>query len=442
VANKTGRFHSYGFLLLFLLIAGGSSATTLAARSNGHGPTRAQAQAPIRLPGYPSAWKGERTFAEIRAEVLRRAKLNIYPVTGISPADIQEAFASIHALGENQWGPAFIAIGDRYMAQANRLAKSNPTEANADYLKAWRVYSFGRWPVAWSPGRKQAYQKALEAYRAHAKFLDPPLQILRIPYAGSEIVAYLRLPKQRSGPVPVVMAISGLDGRKENFTELFSALLPYGIGVLTVDGPGTGQAPVKFGPTADRMFSRLLDYIDKQPEIDKTRIAVYGASLGAYWATKLAFTERARLKLIVAQSPGAAYFFQKKWVVDSLLPNREYVYAQVPALMHIMNGVNTLSQFESAWAADSLVTQHLIGKPSAPMLLITGAKDTQVPFADTVLLLESGTTPKYAWINSAGGHMGREVHVWSNAKIFHTILLPWPVRVLQPSDAAQNRHAR
>jgi len=38
--------------------------------------------------------------------------------------------------------------------------------------------------------------------------------------------------------------------------------------------------------------------------------------------------------------------------------------------------------------------------------------------------------------------MGREVHVWSNAKIFHAILLPWLVRALQPNDAAQNRHAR
>jgi esterase FrsA len=439
VANKTGRFHSYGFLLLFLLlIAGGSSATALAAPSHERGQARSQAQASIRLPGYPSAWKGERTFAEIKAEVLRRAKLNIYPLTGVSPADVQEAFKSIHALGKNEWGPAFITIGDRYMAQANQLAKSNPAEADADYLKAWRVYSFGRWPVAWSSGRKEAYRKALEAYRDHAKFFDPPLQILRIPYAGSHIVAYLRLPKQRKGPVPLVIAISGLDGRKEDFMELFSALLPYGVGVLTVDGPGTGEAPVKFGPTADRMFSRLLDYLDAQPEIDKTRIAVYGASLGAYWATKLAYTEHARLKLVVPQSPGAVYFFQKKWIVDSLLPNREYVYAQVPALMYIMKDVNTLSQFETAWAADSLAAQHLIGEPSAPMLIISGAKDTQVPFADTILLLESGSTPKYAWINPAGGHMGREVHVWSNAKIFHTILLPWLVWDLQPSEAAQN----
>jgi esterase FrsA len=422
-------------LLFLLLLAGISAGKARAAGKSQSG----QMQSQIRLPGYPSAWQDERTLAEIKAEFLRRAKLNVYPVQGISPADMQKAFASIDALGKNEWGPAFIAVGDRYMAEANRLAKTDPAQANADYLKAWRLYNFGRWPVAWSRGRKQSYEKALEAYRDHAKFFDPPLQIIRVPYAGSHIVAYLRLPKQRRGPVPLAIAISGLDGRKEEFMELFSALLPHGIAVLTVDGPGTGQAPVKFGPTADRMFSRLLDYLGQQPEIDKTRIAVYGASLGGYWSAKLAFTEHARLKFVVAQSPLADYGFQKKWVLDSLLSNREYVYAQVPALMYVMNGVNTLTQFETAWAADSLVAQHLIDKPSAPMLIIAGAKDTQVPIADAILLLENGATPKYGWINPAGGHMAREPHVWSNRKIFQMITLPWLVRELQPSAAVDSR---
>lgn len=443
MATNTGLQSTTGFLLFFLLLTGASAGTALAAGKNEH--TSAQARekagvpANVSLPGYPSAWKGERTLPEIKAEVLRRAKLNIYPVAGISQADLQEAFASIHTLGKNEWGPAFIAVGDRYMAKAGALVKSNPEDANSDYLKAWLVYSFGRWPVAWSAGRKLAYQKALEAYRDHAKFMDPPMKIIRIPYAGSQIVVYLRLPKDRKGPVPVVLAISGLDSRKENTMEMFSALLPYGIGVMTVDGPGTGEAPVKFGPTADRMLSRVIDYLESDPGIDKTRIAVYGASLGAYWAAKLAVTERAQLKCVVAQSPGAEYMFQKKWIQSSMLGNREYIYAQVPALMYVMNGVRTLSQFETAWAENSLAKQGLIGKPTAPMFIIAGAKDTQVPFADTLLLLESGPTPKYAWVNPTGGHMGRELHGWPDVKVFHDVTLPWLVRALRPEGAPEGR---
>ncbi|HVB32986.1 MAG TPA: alpha/beta hydrolase [Patescibacteria group bacterium] len=401
---------------------------------------RAQAQSQIRLPGYPRAWRGERTLAEIKAEALRRAKLNLYPVTGISPADLQEAFASIHALGRDQWGPAFIAVGDRYMAEANRLAKSNPAEADKDYLKAWEIYSFGRWPVSWSAGRRRAYEKSLAAFRYYARSLHPPVQIVRIPYAGSEIVADLRLPSDRRGPVPLVIGISGLDGRKEGQALMFAPLLSHGIAILAVDGPGTGQAPVKFSPAADKMFSRILDYLQTQPEIDKSRIAVYGASLGAYWATKLAFTERDRLRFVLAQSPGADDLFQKKWVENNIVGNHEYLYGFAPALMHIMAGnVDTFSQFEAAWAANSLVAEHLIEKNSAPMLIIGGAKDSQVPIADTNLLLGSGQTPKYAWINPLGGHMAPDTIHWPRPRIFKEVTLPWLVRELRKNASSESR---
>lgn len=438
MGSHSGWFDSSGYLLAFVLLMGASGGTALAAQKNGRSTSKERTQAQIRLPGYPAAWKGERTLPEIKTEAMRRAKLDLYPVAGISPTDLEEAFRSIHALGKDQWGPAFIAVGDRYMAQAEKLAKSDPASAKADYFKAWRIYAFGRWPVKWSAGRQLAYRKSLAAFLDYAKSMNPPLRAIHIPYAGSEIVGYLRLPKNRRGPVPLVMAISGLDSRKEDMMERFSALLPYGIGLLTVDGPGTGQAPVKFGPDADRMFSRTLDYLEAQPQIDKTRIGVYGASLGSYWAAKLAFTEGSRLKVVVAQSPGANLLFQKEWVTNHIMGNHEYLYGFAPALMHIM-GVTTLSQFESAWAANSLVAEHLMGKPSAPLLILGGAKDSQVPISDAYLLLSSGQSAKYAWINPVGGHMGRDRGAWPQPRIFKDVTLPFLVRELQPSEASTAR---
>src|SRR5215470_2872232 len=134
-------------------------------------------------------------------------------------------------------------------------------QANADYIRAWRIYSFGRWPVPISAGKKKSYAKALEAFQAHTKFLDPPLQVVHIPFEGNEIVGYLRLPNNASGPVPLVIAVNGLDSRKEDLSESFAALLPYGIGLLAVDGPGTGQAPIKVSENADQMLSRVIDYV-------------------------------------------------------------------------------------------------------------------------------------------------------------------------------------
>ena len=45
--------------------------------------------------------------------------------------------------------------------------------------------------------------------------------------------------------MPLVLAVNGLDSRKEDLTESFSAILPFGVGYLAVDGPGTGQNPIK-----------------------------------------------------------------------------------------------------------------------------------------------------------------------------------------------------
>src|SRR6266478_1734577 len=281
----------------------------------------------------------ERTLDEIKTEAIKRAENGMYPLIGLDPADVREAFASIKTTDKDEWAAAFIAVADRYLAEAISLEKSDPAKANTNYIRAWRLYSFGRWPVPASPGKQRAYAKALEAFRAHARFWDPPLEIVKIPFEGSEIVGYLRLPKNASRPVPLVLAISGLDSRKEDLAENFSAILPYGIGFFAVDGPGTGQAPIKVSPTADRMFSRVLDYLQTRPEVDKTRIAVHGVSWGGYWGTKLAIVERARLKAVSAQSPAAHLFFQKDYMLNSMFGNREYLFDHAPAFMSVIEGV-------------------------------------------------------------------------------------------------------
>jgi len=373
----------------------------------------------------------ERTIEEIKTEAIHRAEVGQYPLIGLDPADVREAFESIHSKDKDEWAAAFMKVADRYMDEGEKLQASDPAKADADYVRAWHLYSFGRWPIPASPGKQRSYKKAIEAFRAHARSFDPPLEIVHIPFEGKEIVGYMRLPKNASGPVPLVIAINGLDSRKEDLAETFSAILPYGIGFLAVDGPGTGESPIKVSGNADRMLSRVIDYAQSRPEIDKNRIAVHGVSWGAYWATKLAIVERARLKCVSAQSPPVDEFFHKDFLMNSLLGNREYLFDQVPALMNIFDGVSNLDQLSAELGKMSLVKQGLLGKPMAPMLVLGGVKDTQVPISDIYLLLSKGDTPKTAWINPQGGHLGRQVKVWPDPLIFKTVIIPWLVRALQ-----------
>ena len=373
----------------------------------------------------------ERTLDEIKTEAVKRAENGMYPLIGLDPADVREAFANIKTSDNDEWAAAFSAVADRYMTEGNSLLSTNPTQADKDFARAWRLYSFARWPVPASAGKKRAYAKALEAFLAHAKMMDPPLEVVHIPFEGSEIVGYLRLPKNTKGPVPVVIAISGLDSRKEDLTENFGVVLNSGIGYIGVDSPGTGQAPIKASETADRMFSKVIDYLQTRPEVDKNRIGVDGQSFGAYWATKLSIVEHARLKAVVAQSPPVDATFEKNFVLQKTLGNREYLFGLGPALMSIFEGANKIEDLGEILPKLSLVNQHLLGKPTTSMLIIAGAQDTQVPISDAYLLLSSGDVPKEAWINPQGGHLGRQVKIWPDPVIFRKILVPWLVRNLE-----------
>ena len=377
----------------------------------------------------------ERTLEEIKEESIGRAERGGYPLIGLDPADVREAFQSIATLDRDEWAAAWMALGDRYYTKAQSAAAAGYSdEARANYLRAWRLYSFGRWPVPSSPGKERAYAKALGAFLAAAKGLDPPLQVVRIPFEGSEIVAYMRLPGA-SRPVPMVLAISGLDSRKENLVDSFAAILPHGIGVIAVDGPGTGEAPIKASESAERMFSRVIDYLQTRSDIDKACIFVHGVSFGGYWSAKLAITERGRIRAASAQSPAVHEAFQADFVEKKLLGNREYLFDYAPALISIFDGAKNVDDLKIAFPRLSLVSQGLLDKPSAPMLVIGGALDTQVPISDAYLLLASGDIPKEAWINPKGGHLGRQPKVWPDPVIFNKVLVPWIIRQVNGSAA-------
>ena len=384
-----------------------------------------------------SGWgqRTERTLDEIKAEALHRAEVGGYPLIGIDPADLQEAFTSIHTRNPDEWAMAFMGVASKYENEAKSLEKTDPAKANADYIRAWRLYSFGRWPYPSSPKKQESYEKAIEMFLAHARFYDVPLEVVRIPFEGKEIIAYLRIPKNLRGPVPLVIAVNGLDSRKEDLAESFGAILPFGIAYLTVDGPGTGQSPIKVDEHADRILSRVLDYISTRPDIDKDRVVFHGVSWGGYWATKMAILEKSRLRGASAQSPPVDAFFQPDFLRNSLLGNREYLFDQVPALMAIYDGVSNLDELEAMSAKMSLVKQGLLGLPTAPMLILAGINDTQVPISDIWLLLSKGDTPKTAWINPAGGHLGRQMKVWPDPRIFNQVIIPWLVRTLQAPGA-------
>ena len=44
--------------------------------------------------------------------------------------------------------------------------------------------------------------------------------------------------------------------------------------------------------------------------------------------------------------------------------------------------------------------------------------------------LDMRSEPREAWINPAGGHMGRSTGTWPDPVIFRKVILPWEIRRL------------
>ena len=357
-----------------------------------------------------------RSLDDLKSEAQARADRNAYPLIGLDPGVVRSVLASLKSLDRDEWAQAWSVPAQRY-------------RESGDNILAWRYYSFARWPVPLDSQKKQrAYDNALEAFLAHAKSFDPPLEVARIPFEGSEIVTYVRMPKGRA-PFPFVFAISGLDSTKEDLAERFAPLLDRGVGYATFDMPGKGQAPIKLAAGAERMFSAAMDRLLQRPEIDASRVAIYGGSFGGYWGCKLAVTERDRVLGVVVQSPPVHECFSRDFAATAFT-NTEYLFDLAPALMSLYEGVRTWDDYLRVIPEHSLVAGGFLDRPTAPMLVIAGVGDTQVPMSDIDLLLHSGETPKEAWINPAGGHMGRQPQGWRDPVIFEKVTTPWILRTL------------
>jgi pimeloyl-ACP methyl ester carboxylesterase len=372
-----------------------------------------------------------RTWEELKQETQRRVDKNLGPVGGVKSEDAREALSNIHSLDRDEWAAAWSAIGERYdkRAQSEESAKNNDA-ARDDYFWAFRYYTVARWPVPNSAGKQKAYLAALAAFHNYGKFLDPPVEIINVPFEGKSIRGYLRLPKDVR-PAPMVLMINGTDSRKEDEVQGHDGLYRSGIGVVAVDMPGTGESPVKADVGSERIFSRVLDYLATRPEVDSKRIVAWGVSYGGHWSANLAYIERARLRGAVVQGGPIHDYYTAEWQKKSL-GTPEYQFDLFAARAAIY-GVESLDEFYAYGPRLSLKAQGFVGQPSAPMLVLNGEKDTQVPISDLYVLLQSGGTAKWSWVNPDGGHTGRSQE-WPNSRIAEEIVTPWIKARLEPDS--------
>jgi dienelactone hydrolase len=165
------------------------------------------------------------------------------------------------------------------------------------------------------PRRLPTFSKMEACSHRFLALLNPPGEILEIPYEGKSIYAYFVRAPFPGDKLPCLICMGGLDSIKDEmwFMQAHGAL-QRGISVLMIDGPGQGGTLRRHG-IANRFdyetpIGRCIDYLASRLDVDTTRIAVCGSSLGGYYAARAGCYEH---RLAACISHGAIWSVRDLW---------------------------------------------------------------------------------------------------------------------------------
>lgn len=199
-------------------------------------------------------------------------------------------------------------------------------------------------------------------------------------FDGTKIPAFYYAPKNGAAPAAVVISIHG--GPEGQSQPGFSSLYQYwanemGIAVLVPNVRGsTGYG--KTYVSMDNGFLRensvkdigaLLDWIAKQPALDKGRVAVYGGSYGGYMVLSSMFHYNDRLKcgVDVVGISNFVTFLESTQEYRRDLRRVEYGDERDPAMRKHLNDISPTTN------------AHKITKP---LFVAQGKNDPRVPYTE------------------------------------------------------------
>jgi predicted amidohydrolase/dienelactone hydrolase len=284
---------------------------------------------------------------------------------GTSYPDFQATLARITRWDDwcREWGRT--ARHYEQLAETAEAADRTVTAGEA-WRRAALCWHWGKFVFTDHPEEQRAaHERTVACFRRGAGTLSPPAEPVRVPYAGSTLAAYLRVP---AGPPPaIVIMIPGLDSVKEELQATAEHMLRRGLAVLAIDGPGQGEASCEFSiePAYERVVTTVVDYLKGRADVDSGRIGVFGVSLGGYYAARsAAYEPRVRAAVELA----GPYRFDLDW---DALPE------QTRTTFGVRSGAASPAQARERAAA--LTLEDAAARITCPLLVVHGGRDRLVP---------------------------------------------------------------
>ena len=288
-----------------------------------------------------------------------------FVANGTSYPDFQATLARITRWDDwcREWGRT--ARHYEQLAETAEAAGRTVTAGEA-WRRAALCWHWGKFVFTDHPDEQRAaHERTVACFRSGAGTLSPPAEPVRVPYAGSTLAAYLRVPA--GPPPPIVIMIPGLDSVKEELQATAEHMLRRGLAVIAIDGPGQGEAEYEFPiePAYERVVTAVADYLKGRADVDPGRLGVFGVSLGGYYAARsAAYEPRVRAAVELA----GPYRFDLDW---DALPG------QTRTTFQVRSGAASPAQARERAAA--LTLEDAAALITCPLLVVHGGRDRLVP---------------------------------------------------------------
>jgi Prolyl oligopeptidase family len=216
------------------------------------------------------------------------------------------------------WHTEWMRIADRNWSRGLAAEKAGHIRTAMNcFLRAadyYRQAEFHLEPA--DPRRVPTFEKMEACSKKFLARLNPPGEAVDIPYEpGKPICGYFVRAPFPGDKLPVLICMGGLDSIKDEMWFMQAhGCLQRGISVLMIDGPGQGGTLRRHGlPTRhdyEVPIGKCIDWLLQRDDIDPSRIAVSGSSLGGYYAARAGAMEP---RLAACISHGAIWDIHERW---------------------------------------------------------------------------------------------------------------------------------